>query len=211
MVELLHALGSGGCLACGGASARYGPRGALCGACWEEVPTSATRLGGVPEGVGAGWHLAPYAGPLGALLRRAKYTPDPALLVALGGLLAAGVPEGRYDAVVPVPSSWASVLWRGFVPAVLLARPVAGRLGVPLVAALGRPWGRRRASVARRERASRVPIRREGRLDGRVLLVDDVLTTGGTAGACARALLEGGASSVDLLVVAAARQVVSTA
>ncbi len=204
MVELLFALGAGECLSCGSAPASVGPGAVLCPACWEGVPDHQSPIRTLPEGVRAGWHLAPYAGPLGALLRRAKYTPDPGLLRAIGGLLSATTDAHQYDVVVPVPSSWTSLLWRGFVPGVVLAQPVAHRLGVPVRPLLHRPWGRRRASFTRRERASRVPILRDGRVAGRVLLVDDVLTTGGTAGACARALREGGATEVDLLVVAAA-------
>lgn len=210
MIELLHALGAGECLSCGLETGAWGPGGALCADCWERVPSGAAPLRSVPEGVGAGWHLAPYAGPLGALVRRAKYTADPDVLAAIGGLLAAAAPVSDHDIVVPVPSRWTSLLWRGFVPAHLLARPVAARLGVPVVRALARGGGRRRASLTRRERAARVEVVGRRAVAGRVLLVDDVLTTGGTAGACARALLELGAERVDLLVVAAARQAVST-
>jgi len=62
--------------------------------------------------------------------------------------------------------------------------------------------GRRRAVAG----AFQVPERNKKQVEGkRILLVDDVLTTGATAEACARALLRAGARAVDLAVVARVR------
>lgn len=96
---------------------------------------------------------------------------------------------------------------RGFDQAQLLARGIARREGLPLVRALARrEETRAQATRTGRERrggldAAFVPIRP---VPSRVLLIDDVLTTGSTAAACARALARAGAEEVHVLVAARA-------
>ncbi|GBU17916.1 hypothetical protein AwMethylo_21310 [Methylobacterium sp.] len=115
------------------------------------------------------------------------------------------------DLVVPVPlHRWR--LWRRrFNQAALLARTVAASAGKPFdtgalerVKATRPQVGLTRAGrAANLQGAFRVPERARARLAGRrVLLVDDVSTTGATGNAAARALLRGGAASVDLLTFA---------
>lgn len=132
----------------------------------------------------------PLAGPLSSLM-----------------LLAAGNHPSRVRpcAVAFVPSERRKVARRGFNPAMLLARNVAARLGRPLVCALeviGRPADQDSLGlVPRWDNAGRAfRVRGAGRVRGNVLLVDDVLTTGATCDACARLLIESGASSVNVLV-----------
>ena len=111
-------------------------------------------------------------------------------------------------AVVPVPLAPSRLRERGFNQAGLLARPVAASLGAPLVEALSRePGGRRQAGLGGRARRTNVDGRFVARRDAanavpRALLVDDVLTTGATAFACAAALAEAGFERVALVTFA---------
>nr|WP_283091773.1 ComF family protein [Gluconobacter sp. Dm-62] len=113
--------------------------------------------------------------------------------------------------IVPVPL-YRTRLWkRRYNQAGLMAQGISRLAGVPCVVdALQRVRSTKalaRLSAGERERemehAVRVRKGRENRICGQaVLLVDDVLTTGSTAGACTEALMKAGASSVDILVAA---------
>ena len=118
------------------------------------------------------------------------------------------------DAVVPVPLHRLRLLSRRFNQAAEIARPLARDAGLDyLPDALirtthtttqgGKSARGRRLNVRKAFEVSEAGRRRiRGR---RILLVDDVLTTGATAEACARALIEAGARAVDLAVVARVR------
>ena len=111
-----------------------------------------------------------------------------------------------YDCIVPVPASGTA---RGYNVPQLMALPLTRALGIPLYPeALGRtrakqhqaglPFEQRMANVAGAFRVTD-PDRIEGR---KVLLVDDVITTGATAAACTQALLAAGAESVFAIALA---------
>lgn len=115
------------------------------------------------------------------------------------------------DAVVPVPLHRWRLLGRRYNQAAELARPLARGAGLAyLPEALireratetqgGKSAGGRRRNVAG---AFSVPPGKTAQVEGkRILLIDDVLTTGATAHGCARALLAAGAAQVDLAVIA---------
>jgi len=137
---------------------------------------------------------------------RAKTGRDLVTARLLGMLLADAVAdayhhEPRPAAIVPVPLHWRRLLWRGHNQAHRLALPVARRLGLP-IADRGlhrRPTASLRR-LDRRRRLERVAgaFRIDRPVAGTVAIVDDVLTTGATAGALARTLLDAGADAVHV-------------
>lgn len=111
-----------------------------------------------------------------------------------------------YDCIVPVPASSSA---RGYNVPEQMARPLACCLQLPLEGrALCRVRrGRRQAGLPLEERFANVAgafqVRDPALVEGRrVLLVDDVITTGSTAAACAQALLDAGADSVFAVAMA---------
>ena len=118
------------------------------------------------------------------------------------------------DAVAPVPLHPMRLLSRRFNQAAEIARPLARQAGLdylpdalirshPTGTQGGKSMRGRRLNVAKAFSVTEAGRRRiKGR---RILLVDDVLTTGATGEACARVLLEAGARAVDLAVIARVR------
>jgi ComF family protein len=161
------------------------------------------------RGFDAAYCFGAYEGELRKLIHLYKYGRIKTLARPLGDLLAAALPRDReFDAVVPVPLHWRRQWQRGFNQSELLARAIARRTGVPVVKALRRVQATvaqaslsntsRRRNVAAAFRCKR-PLLVEGK---RILLIDDVMTTGATAASCAQALKRAGARKVTLLTVA---------
>jgi ComF family protein len=119
--------------------------------------------------------------------------------------------DERYDLVTAVPLHWRRRWERGFNQAELLAREISRRCGIPFVRTLRRVRPTRAqaglSNTARRRNVATAFSCRRGVRDGsarghNVLLIDDVMTTGSTAAACAQALKRAGASRISLLTVA---------
>ena len=118
------------------------------------------------------------------------------------------------DAVVPVPMPRLRLIRRRYNQAAEIARPLARLSGVAyrpglLVRRSGESQAGRSAAGRRRNVAGAfvAPSSARRQVEGRrILLIDDVLTTGATAEACAKALLKAGAQAVDLAVVARVRE-----
>jgi predicted amidophosphoribosyltransferase len=123
--------------------------------------------------------------------------------VAADAMLGALPPHELGDALVPVPAGPLRWRWRGFDPAEEIAHALAARTNVQVVDCLRRARGRRQVGRRRSDRLADPPrVWRERDCAGRVLLIDDVWTTGATLSACARALRKGGARRIVALTLA---------
>jgi ComF family protein len=150
--------------------------------------------------------------PLPSVLHRYKYGRDVTLAEALAELVRKRSPrEVKHDLLIPVPLHPDRLRWRGFNQSLLLALPLGRAWGVAVD-----PFALRRSratppQVGLDERARRQNVRgafavarRAAVEDRRILLFDDVFTTGATVGECAATLRLAGARSVDVLVLARA-------
>ncbi|HEY2845257.1 MAG TPA: ComF family protein [Bryobacteraceae bacterium] len=161
------------------------------------------------RGFDAVYSYGSYDATLRQLIHVFKYGGVRPLAEPFGRFLAQALPrEAGFDVIVPMPLHWFKRWQRGFNQAELLAIEIGRKWNVPV-----RTLVRRRRSTAPQagltnaKRRANVQgafrIAKSGRLNGlRVLLVDDVVTTGATASACARVLKRAGAAHVSLLALA---------
>ncbi len=211
LCQAVHASDAWLCSLCLGALPRPGPscprcadplpETRLCGACLHKPPPQWRTLAALR-----------YAPPVDTLIQALKFHGRLGLAHDLGALLAGAV-EGqageRPAALLPVPLHRGRLRERGFNQALEIARITARRLGLPL-------WRGARRIRATQPQSALDAHRRRGNLAGafairgrpprHVALVDDVMTTGSTTAALARALLEAGAERVEVWVVARAGQ-----
>ena len=173
----------------------------------DEGRCALCRLG--LQGFDAVYSYGSYEGTLRKLVHLYKYGGVRPLAARFGDLLGRALPrEERFDAIVPMPLHWRKRWQRGFNQAELLAREIAGQWNAPVRNVVRRVRATApQAGLTNAQRRANVQgvfrVKPRVRLDGlRVLLVDDVLTTGATASACARALKRAGAARVALAAVA---------
>lgn len=150
-----------------------------------------------------------YEGALRELIHLFKYRRMKPLARALSAYLVSALPrDQKFDVVVPMPLYWRRKWRRGFNQSELLARRIAQSCGIPLRNAVRRIRSTQtQAGLSNAERRENVAgafrVRSPRVIQGRrVLLIDDVMTTGATASACGLALRRGGAKSVTLLALA---------
>ena len=193
--------------------------GACCPRCAMTCPASDASNGPCPNcrGRRLQYDEARAIGLYDGLLRRAvlqiKHSHFEALAAGLGQRLAQRLCEqpfqGPVQIIAPVPMFWLQRMWRGANAAETVAQSVAGQLGLPLAIGLlvCRRWLRKQSTLKTDERRRNVrgAFRTSWRYNirgARVLLIDDVMTTGATAQEAARALRAAGAASVVVAAVA---------
>lgn len=192
------------CPSCGRALQSGGDH--LCQHCLDRRP-SFTRV----------WACATYArergdAPLNRAIRRLKYDRDVSFASPLGQLMADLLRHHcDHDLIVPVPLHVDRLRWRGFNQAVVIARPLARqrrRRLEPMALERLRPTPPQVGldeATRRKNIAGAFAVRGDCDLSNlKVLLIDDVYTTGATAEECSRVLLRGGARQVDVAVLARA-------
>lgn len=158
------------------------------------------------DGAAAAYH---YAGPAGGMVRNFKYRNVTALAEPMAKSMISALeqiqPVGA-EMVVPVPMHPKRLKRKGYNQSELLAKEIAAMLEVPCENGLVRvrdTLQQARLEGDERRKNLKDAFRAEPCVSGwRVLLVDDVYTTGETARECARALRQGGAISVSFLAYA---------
>lgn len=196
---LLELLAPDCCAAC---DAPIAGEGAFCSACgpWPCAP---------PLPAGHGCAAGAYAPPLSTAIRRLKFSRRADVARPLARRLpwpCAGDPAEL--SVVPVPLHYTRLVERGFNPAGLLARELCRRVGARFAPALltrsrATPQQSRLSARERRENVQGAFLAHPSARGRRVVLLDDVLTTGATAQACSQALYAAGVVHVSVVALAA--------
>jgi competence protein ComFC len=163
------------------------------------------------RGFDAAYCFGSYEGLLREWIHLYKYGRVKTMVRPLSELAEAALPRGeQWDAVVPVPLHWRRRWSRGFNQSNLLAHVIARRSGIPVIQALKRvrytstQTGLSNTGRRKNVAAAFAAVRRHPVVGRRILLVDDVMTTGSTATACASILRRAGATRIVLLTVARA-------
>ena len=216
----------GACCLCCGDPRRASEEDCLCDACREKlkerrVPAEACNrclspvTPGKPCAFCASRMMKPieavfspyrFGGETRALIHALKFDACGEAAPLLAGAMADALPRRDFDCIVPVPLHPTRLRRRGFNQSLLLSQELSARTGVPV------------QELLRRDRyrtpQSRLPMKRRADnvrgafacmgdpAEKRILLLDDVRTTGSTACSCAQALLDAGAESVCLCVSA---------
>lgn len=175
------------------------PPDSLCGRCLNQPPAFDRVIA-----------LCEYAPPLDHLIHQLKFSGRLHLARLLGELLAERARRVvRPDCILPMPLHATRLRQRGFNQAMELARPVARTLAAPLDT---------KTCIRIRATPAQSKLSRTGRQSNvkgafavqgpvqtpHIAIVDDVMTTGSTAGELARALKSGGAQKITVIVVARA-------
>ena len=200
-VKLAYVIGPAPCASCG-------QRGSwLCALCFQEA--SAATIGPCPRGVDrvvSAW--AYEGGPRSLILRlKLRHLTGAAEPLVAGMVIAARRARLDADRITWVPARPRDISARGFDQAEVLARGVAEQLGLPVSRLLTRRGAQRDQSGldrARRIENLKGAFQTTEKVPARVVLIDDLITTGATAGACAGALKAAGAVDVRLLTACAA-------
>lgn len=140
-----------------------------------------------------------YQGPAESLVKKLKYHDKPYLAESLASFMVMQLFKLKWpipDCIVPVPISKARLISRGYNQSLLLAKEIGRHLNRPVLESLGRKSGDySQASLGYQQRKtlsgnSIYLTRNQGLQDKKILLVDDVMTTGSTLRKCAEILIE---------------------
>jgi len=215
-----------GCVFCAGRVGEGATALLICSQCLAQVPAPETCCFKCAQPLAAEQESCPqcsgltfafrgactvhaYRGSVKIAIHNYKYNGRKEMARTLGGLMAQQIRRSGWpktEAIVPVPLHHSKMLERGYDQALLLAQVVAAELRLPLKTVLQRksatPSQTKLFARERWENVSQAFELAPGQaLPARLLLVDDLLTTGATAHFATQTLLAGGAKEVYLAVV----------
>ena len=198
LARLLDPIAPPACVGCGSHAGRSEPLCARCRAAVRWLGGDAVRVAGVEA-----WAAVAYDGPARAIVAALKFRGAVRLARTIAAQIAATAPGGWLDraVLVPVPLPRARRRRRGFNQAEEIAWALAERTGSGVSDCLERAaGGETQVGLGRAERAraldGAIGVRPGALVPARAMLVDDVITTGATLGACAAALRAAGVMSV---------------
>jgi predicted amidophosphoribosyltransferase len=190
------------------------PRCAVCGAGCEPATPACRRCEAALEAASpvvaplprldACWSAAAYDGAARELVGALKFGRLLPLARVAAAMIAAGAPRELLEgALVPVPPAPLRLRLRGLDPAEEIAAELSGLTGLGVAPCLTRSQGPRQVGRPRSERIAAPPgVGLRFPPPPAAILVDDVVTTGATLGACARALRSAGVTRVVALTFA---------
>ena len=189
------------CWGCGGVARRREPLCPGCRRLLRRLGQDPVLLCGVPV-----WAPLAYSGPARDLVRALKFRGATAVADAMAAQMAANAPAALLAGVlVPVPLHRRRLRRRGYNQAALIAAALARRAGLEVADCLARTGSP--ATQVGRDRSERRAgpagsVELTAPLPDRVVLVDDVATTGATLAACAAVARAAGAREITALVFA---------
>jgi predicted amidophosphoribosyltransferase len=191
------------CWGCGASAGGGDPLCRSCRATLRWLPSDPVALPGL-----AAWAPLAYEGAARELVRALKFRGAEALADAMAAPIAANAPEGWLGpalgapTLVPVPLHPSRRRRRGFNQAERLAAALARRTGLAVSDGLARERGPQQVGRARAHRTHAPGVVAEGAAPPVTVLVDDVVTTGGTLAACAGALRSAGSTQIAAVAFA---------
>ncbi len=204
------------CVFCGEALAAKDAEAGVCRRCLVELPYTGSRFSSRGEFFSACVSPLYYTGAVSAAVKRFKFARKVSYARVMGKMIADCASEhslGDADVITWVPVSLRRLRKRGYSQAKLLASEAAKSMGLPCRRMLRKrrdtppqstlgAYSQRKANVS----GAFAAVNEDAVKGRRVLLIDDVFTSGATASECSRILLMAGAQSVSCATLCRARR-----
>lgn len=185
----------------------YSQSHSLCADCWNQLPWFKERIFRHERSIQIALH---YEFPIDRIIQKYKYEQDLHYQTLLAqSLLTLHFP--KIEAIVPMPISNERLAERGYNQMLIIAKRVSKQLGIPVWQPVIRAAQHSQKGLSRVERMATIEtqfqiIRTQRRKFKKVLIIDDVVTTGSSIHALAQALEKLGCQQIEMACIAAAEQ-----